>query len=54
MTHPSSHAALTIPADDPERDFTVARSDDPNLPQVCSREGLVIAATVLTLHFPRI
>jgi hypothetical protein len=30
MTQPSSQAAVTIPADDPERDFTLARSDNAN------------------------
>ena len=34
MTHPSSQAAATIPADDPERDFTLARSDSANLPHI--------------------
>jgi quercetin dioxygenase-like cupin family protein len=34
MTHPSSQAVATIPADDPERDFTVARSDSANLPHI--------------------
>ena len=34
MTHPSSHAATTIPADDPERNLTLAQSDDPNLPHI--------------------
>ena len=34
MTHPSSRADTTIPADDPERNCTLARSDDPNLPHI--------------------
>ena len=34
MSHPSSHAATTIPADDPERNLTLAQSDDPNLPHI--------------------
>jgi quercetin dioxygenase-like cupin family protein len=34
MTQPSSQGAVTIPADDPERDFTPARSDSPNLPHI--------------------
>jgi hypothetical protein len=42
MTHPSFPAAATIPADDPERDFTLARSDSANLPHIGS---LFVAAT---------
>ena len=34
MTHPLSRADTTIPADDPERNLTLARSDDPNLPHI--------------------
>ena len=34
MTHPSSQAVATIPADDRERDFTLARSDSANLPHI--------------------
>jgi hypothetical protein len=34
MTHSSSQAAATIPADDPERDFTLARSDSATLPHI--------------------
>jgi quercetin dioxygenase-like cupin family protein len=34
MTHRSSHAATTIPADDPARNLTLARSDNPNLPHI--------------------
>jgi quercetin dioxygenase-like cupin family protein len=34
VNHPSSHAATTIPADDPERNLTLAQSDDPNLPHI--------------------
>ena len=34
MTHPSSQAVATIPADDAERDFTLARSDSANLPHI--------------------
>jgi len=34
VSHPSSHAATTIPADDPERNLTLAQSDDPNLPHI--------------------
>ena len=34
MTHPSSQPAAMIPADDPERDFTLARSDSANLPHI--------------------
>jgi quercetin dioxygenase-like cupin family protein len=34
MTHPPSQVATTIPADDPTRSFTVARSDNPNLPHI--------------------
>lgn len=34
MIHPSSHAASPIPADDPERNLTLAQSDDPNLPHI--------------------
>jgi quercetin dioxygenase-like cupin family protein len=34
MTHPASQAPATIPADDPARNFTVARSDNPDLPHV--------------------
>jgi quercetin dioxygenase-like cupin family protein len=34
MSHPSSQAVATIPADDPERDFTLARSDNANLPHI--------------------
>jgi quercetin dioxygenase-like cupin family protein len=32
MTHPSSQA--TLPKDNPARNFTLARSDDPNLPHI--------------------
>ena len=32
MTHPSSQA--TLPKDDPARTFTLAQSDDPNLPHI--------------------
>ena len=32
MTHPSSQA--TLPKDDPARNFTLARSDDPKLPHI--------------------
>jgi hypothetical protein len=34
MTHPSSQAVATIPADDPKRDFTLVRSDSANLPHI--------------------
>jgi hypothetical protein len=34
MTNPPSEAASTIPADDLTRNFTLARSDDPNLPHI--------------------
>jgi quercetin dioxygenase-like cupin family protein len=34
MTHPLSRADTTIPADDPERNLKLARSDDPNLPHI--------------------
>jgi quercetin dioxygenase-like cupin family protein len=34
VTHPASHATTPIPADDPERNLTLARSDDPNLPHI--------------------
>ena len=34
MTHPTSQAATMIPADDPTRSFTLARSDNPNLPHI--------------------
>lgn len=34
MTHPPYQAATTIPADDPTRSFTLARSDDPSLPHI--------------------
>ena len=34
MTHPSSHAAMTIPADDRKRNLTLAQSDDLNLPHI--------------------
>jgi hypothetical protein len=34
MTQPSSQAATTFPADDPARNFTLAQSDDPNLPHI--------------------
>jgi quercetin dioxygenase-like cupin family protein len=34
MTPPPSQAATTIPADDPTRSFTRARSDSPNLPHI--------------------
>ena len=34
MTHPPSQAATTIPADDPTRSFTLAQSDNLNLPHV--------------------
>ena len=34
MTHSSSQTATTIPADDPERNLTLAQSDDPNLPHI--------------------
>jgi quercetin dioxygenase-like cupin family protein len=34
MTHPPSQAATMIPADDPTRSFTLARSDNPNLPHI--------------------
>jgi len=34
MTSPSSQAASTIPGDDLTRNFTLARSDDPNLPHI--------------------
>jgi quercetin dioxygenase-like cupin family protein len=34
MSHPSSQAAARVPADDPERDFTLARSDSANLPHI--------------------
>jgi quercetin dioxygenase-like cupin family protein len=34
MTDPLSHAAATIPKDDPERNLTLARSDDQNLPHI--------------------
>jgi hypothetical protein len=32
MTHPSSQA--TLPKDHPARNFTLAQSDDPNLPHI--------------------
>jgi hypothetical protein len=34
MSHPSFPPAATIPPDDPERDFTLARSDSANLPHI--------------------
>ena len=34
MTDPFSHADATIPADDPTRKSTLARSDDPSLPHI--------------------
>jgi quercetin dioxygenase-like cupin family protein len=34
VTQSSSHAATTIPADDPARNLTLAQSDDPNLPHI--------------------
>ena len=34
MTDPTSQANTTIPADDPARKSTLARSDDPNLPHI--------------------
>jgi quercetin dioxygenase-like cupin family protein len=34
VTHPTSHAPTPIPADDPKRNLTLARSDDPNLPHI--------------------
>jgi quercetin dioxygenase-like cupin family protein len=34
MTHSSSQTATTIPADDPARNFTLARSDNPDLPHI--------------------
>jgi hypothetical protein len=34
MIQPSSQPATTIRADDPERNFTLARSDDPNSPHI--------------------
>ena len=34
MTHSSSQAATTIPADDPARNFTLARSDNADLPHI--------------------
>jgi quercetin dioxygenase-like cupin family protein len=34
VIQPSSHAAATIPADDPERNLTLARPDDPSLPHI--------------------
>ena len=34
MTAPLSQADATIPADDPARKSTLARSDDPNLPHI--------------------
>ena len=34
MTHSSSQAATTIPADDPARNFTLARSDNPDSPHI--------------------
>jgi quercetin dioxygenase-like cupin family protein len=34
MPGPSSDAATTIPADDSERNFTLARSNEPNLPHI--------------------
>ena len=34
MTHSSPQAATTIPADDPARNFTLARSDNADLPHI--------------------
>src|ERR1700685_2265861 len=34
MSNPSSQAAATIPADDPERDLTLAHSDGANSPHI--------------------
>lgn len=34
MTHPPSQETTTIPADDPARSLTLARSNDPNLPHI--------------------
>jgi quercetin dioxygenase-like cupin family protein len=34
MTDPLSQAETTIPADDPARKSTLARSEDPNLPHI--------------------
>jgi quercetin dioxygenase-like cupin family protein len=34
MSNPSSQAAATIPADDPERDLTLAHSDSANSPHI--------------------
>jgi quercetin dioxygenase-like cupin family protein len=34
MAHASSQVAATIPADNPERDFTLVRSDSANLPHI--------------------
>ena len=46
MTHSSPQAATTIPADDPARNFTLARSDNADLPHI----GLV--GTILPAKTP--